>query len=116
MIHLMSILGQKSPTAAEQPPGGMVFVIGIVLFMGVFFIMTSRSSKRDRNKKADMINNLKKNDRVMTIGGILGTVVNVRDNEVILKVDEATNTRMTFLKRSIQQLVTGDEELQLENR
>ena len=53
---------------------------------------------------------------MMTIGGILGTVVNVKDNEVVLKVDEATNTRMTFLKRSIQQVVVGTEELKLEER
>ena len=116
MIERMCLVGQPSPSGAETQPGGMVFLIGIVLFMGVFFFMTSRSSRRERQKKADMIDNLKKNDRVMTIGGVLGTVVNVKDNEVVVKVDEATNTRMTFLKRSIQQVVTGTEELKLDEK
>lgn len=110
MIEGIFLVGQ------QQQSGGMVFMIGIMLFMGVFFFMTSRSSKRERQKKADMLNDLKKNDRVLTIGGILGTVVSVKDNEVVVKVDESTNTRMTFLKRSIQQTVTGNEELKLDEK
>ncbi len=119
MFESMMLVAQNQPGGPgpqQQQPGGMIFLVGIILFMGVFFFMSSRSSRKERQKKEDMINNLKKNDRVMTIGGIIGTVVNVKDNEVVLKVDEATNTRMTFLKRSIQQVVTGTEDLQLEQR
>ena len=113
------LLGQAGGGGAGgqgQPPSGMIFMVGIMLFMGIFFFLTARSSKKEKQKKADLLNNLKKNDRVLTIGGILGTVVSVKDNEVVLKVDEATNTRKTFLKRSIQQVVTGTEELQLQER
>lgn len=118
MFDSMMLIAQNQPggPGPQQQPSGMIFLVGIILFMGVFFFMTSRSSKKERQKKEDMINNLKKNDRVMTIGGVLGTVVSVKDNEVVVKVDEATNTRMTFLKRSIQQVVTGTEDLQLEQR
>ncbi len=118
MFETMDLLCQ-TPTgggAEPQPPSGMVFMVGIILFMVVFFFMSSRSNKKERDKKANMLNNLAKNDRVMTIGGVIGTVVSVKDNEVVLKVDEATNTRMTFLKRAIQQVVQGDEELKLDSR
>ena len=42
-----------------------------------------------------MISKIKKNDRVVTIGGIHGTAVTVKDNEIIIKVDESSNTRLT---------------------
>ncbi len=109
MVQGLYILSQTPSEAA--PAGGATLMIGLMLAMGVFFFMTSRSQKREKNQKADMLNNLSKNDRVMTIGGVIGTVVGVKENEVTLKIDEATNTRMTFTKRSIQQVVTSDADL-----
>ena len=53
--------------------------------------------------------NLTRNDRVLTIGGAIGTVVSVKDNEVVLKVDESTNTKMTFVKTAIQKIMTEDQ-------
>ena len=43
-----------------------------------------------------MLAAIKKGDKVMTIGGIHGTVMEVRGNQVTLKVDESSNTRMKF--------------------
>jgi len=77
----------------------------------VFMILTSRSQRRreerDRNQ---MFAKLSKNDRVVTIGGIKGTILAVRDKEVVLKVDETTNTKMTFIKSAIQRLDTDEPE------
>ena len=115
MIDWIALLSQATPPGSKQQgASGMPLLIGMVLFVGVFFFMTSRSQKRERDKKAQLLDNLKKNDRVLTIGGVIGTVVNVADNKIVLKVDEATNTRMTFIKRSIQQVVTEGEDLKLE--
>ena len=97
--------------AQDRETGGSTLLIGMVIFVGVFFFMSWRSQKRDRDKKANLLNGLAKNDRVLTIGGVIGTVVGVKENEVTLKVDEATNTRMTFIKRSIQQVITSDDDL-----
>ncbi len=108
--HMFAILSQ---TQQQQPSGAPLF-IGMILFVGVFFYMTSRSQRREKATKAKMIENLAKNDRVMTIGGVIGTVVAVKEHEVTVKVDEATNTRMTFIKRSIQQVITSDDDLKKE--
>ena len=42
---------------------------------------------------------------MQTIGGVIGTVVELRDDEVTLRVDENTNTRITFSKASVQQIL-----------
>lgn len=117
MTGTWCLIGQTTPPGGQQEQSNpMVFFVGIALFMMVFFFMSSRSSRKEKQKKQQMIDNLSKNDRVMTIGGILGTVVSVKDNEVVLKVDESTNTRMTFLKRAIQQVITGDDKPSLDER
>ena len=48
-----------------------------------------------------MLQSLEKNDRVRTIGGIIGTVVEVKGDEVRLKVDESNNTKMWFSSSAI---------------
>ena len=57
----------------------------------------------------DLLKSLKKNDRVVTIGGIIGTVANVTPDgkEVTLKVDD--NTRLKMLRSSIQTVLRDDE-------
>ena len=55
-----------------------------------------------------MLSALKKNDRVMTIGGVVGTVVQVRDDEVVVKVDESANVKLTFIRGSIQKILSSD--------
>ena len=65
--------------------GAMVVLMYFVLFRGP-------KKKQQEHKK--MLESIQKNDRVCTIGGIIGTVVEVKGDEVILKVDESSNTRL----------------------
>jgi preprotein translocase subunit YajC len=53
---------------------------------------------------------LKKNDRVVTIGGIHGTVAVVREKDVTLKLDDAGNLKVRFSRSAISQILTRDEE------
>ena len=68
-----------------------------------------RGNRKQKNERQRLINNLAKNDRVLTIGGIIGTVASVRDNEVVVMVDESSNTKMTFLKTAIQRVITDSD-------
>ena len=77
--------------------------MGLVVFM----LLSARSQKkREQREKEDMYSRMAKNDRVLTVGGVIGTVLTVKDNEVILKVDETTNTKMTFVKSAIQRIIS----------
>jgi len=48
---------------------------------------------------------LKKNDRIVTIGGILGTVMNVQKDEVTIRVDESTNTKLRMQRNAIARVI-----------
>lgn len=56
-----------------------------------------------------MVASLQRNDRVRTIGGILGTVVDVRDDEIVLKVDESNNTKIRISPNAIGARVSEDK-------
>jgi preprotein translocase subunit YajC len=117
MTNLLMLLAQSAPGAATSQPaspfsGNMFF--GLMLAALVFFWYWSSSSrKRERQKYDDMLKSLKRNDRVQTYGGMLGTVVEVREKEgeVVLKVDENTNTKIRFNRGAIKEVVRDAPEV-----
>jgi preprotein translocase subunit YajC len=101
--------GEGSPLPANQPGGGttsgapnyMPFIL-IGLFLVMFLVMSTSSQRKERKRRNEMLESLRKNDRVQTTGGMLGRIVEVKGDEVVLKVDDASNTRIRFVKSSIQ--------------
>ncbi|MBP8604819.1 MAG: preprotein translocase subunit YajC [Phycisphaerae bacterium] len=77
----------------SQKPNTMFLVMMAILLVYMFFVMF-RGPKKKQQEHQRMVQSLKKNDRVRTIGGIFGTVMDVRDDEIVLKIDESTNTKM----------------------
>lgn len=84
--------------------GFMVVLVMMFLAMIIFSFMGQR---RDRKKREAMISAVKKHDKVQTVGGLIGSVVEVKTDTIILKVDESANTRITFARSSIQQVITS---------
>jgi preprotein translocase subunit YajC len=103
---------QKNPQQQQPAPGGSWFLPAMLLiFLVVMFGMTFLSQRREKKKRTEMLGAMKKNDKVVTIGGIIGTVVEVRDAEVVLKVDEGSNTRMKFSRAAIQSIIDNTSDL-----
>lgn len=103
-------------TGTTPAPGGLgpMFWTMIVPLGGlfvVFYFLLIRPQKKQEKARREMISALEKNDKVVTIGGIHGTVATVRDKDVILKVDESSNTRIRVSRSSISRIVTtGSDE------
>ena len=118
MDLVVRLLGQTTPPTGGAPnPMGGLFPIALMLGLVVFMLLSSRSQKkREQREKEDMYSRMAKNDRVLTIGGIIGTVMSVRDSEVVLKVDETTNTKMTFLKTAVQRILADEQAAPAEKR
>lgn len=70
----------------------------LIIFL-VFYFFLIKPQQKQQKEKQDMISSIKKNDEVVTVGGIHATVVNVKDNSVVLKVDD--NVKIEFDKNSI---------------
>ena len=62
------------------------------------------NGKQEKERKLTLAS-MKRGDRVQTIGGILGTIVEVRDNDIVVKVDESNNTKIKFARKSTAKVV-----------
>lgn len=95
--------GQQQPS---MPP--FFFIIFAALVVMIIFSMSGQ--RREKKKREKMLAGLKKGDRVQTIGGILGAAVEVRDEHVVVKIDENTNTRVKFSRSAIQAVLPDKDE------
>lgn len=75
----------------------------IVIFI-IFHFLVFKPQKEEQNKKQEMKKNLKKNDKVITSGGIHGTIANVKDKTVIVRVDD--NVKIEVDKESISEVIS----------
>jgi preprotein translocase subunit YajC len=89
--------------AANLP---IILIFGVMMFI---LFSSSRTRKKEAQQRNDMLQNMKRGDKVLTAGGILGTVVEVRDTDVVLKVDETSNTKIKFTRDAIKRVLLDDE-------
>ena len=85
--------------------GGLL--IPIVFFAGLYFLMIV-PNQRKQKAWAEMLGGLKAGDRVTTSGGLRGTVVQVKDEIVVLRV-QPDNLKLEFVKSAISAVTTPDE-------
>jgi preprotein translocase subunit YajC len=85
-----------------SPPGlfgNPLLMIGLMLVVMYLFLFRGPRKKQQQHKQ--MVQDLQKNDKIRTIGGIIGTVVDIKDGEITLKVDEANNTKIKVTPSAI---------------
>ena len=93
-----------APARPSSPFGDsfMFFAFGLV---GLMLFTSVLSSRKEKKRRTELMSTLKRHDRVLLTGGMIATVADVRDDEVIVKVDDATNTRIHFMKSAVQQVL-----------
>ena len=94
--------GSGAPTSGF---GGNSTFFLILVFLGVILLMSVLGQRRERKRREAILSAVKKHDRVQTVGGVIGSVVEVKQHTVVLKVDESSNTRITFARSAIQQVL-----------
>ena len=95
-----------TPGGPAPSPGSNPMLL-IILMVAGLLLFTMWSSRRDRKKREAIINAIKKHDRVQTVGGVIGSVVEVKPDYIVLKVDESSNTRITFARSAVQQVLSS---------
>lgn len=92
----------------QKPFGNMVWVIWIALMLVMFFVVF-RGPQKQKQERKKMVQSLQKNDRVQTIGGIFGTIVDIKGDEITLKVDESNNTKIKVASSAIGRNLSQDK-------
>jgi preprotein translocase subunit YajC len=92
-----------APGAGTDGAGGIVgFAAPLFLIAIIFYFLLIRPQKREREKQDQTLKALKKNDRVVTIGGIIGTIANIEPDSKVVTLRVNDSTRMDFLRSAIQ--------------
>ncbi|MFH1046527.1 MAG: preprotein translocase subunit YajC [Candidatus Omnitrophota bacterium] len=101
MFYFDSLIAMAQPmtTAGQPAPNPLAGFIPIILIFAIFYFMLIRPQQKQQKKHQEMLSKVGKNDEVVTTGGMHGTVVNVDEKTLTLRVDD--NTRIKFEKHAI---------------
>lgn len=100
-----------SASGATAAGGGMSMIIMLVLMVAVFYFFMIRPENKRKKKAQQMRDNLAVGDTITTIGGIIGKVVNVKDNAIVIETSE-DRVRMQLTKWSVSSVGKQTEEPQ----
>ncbi|MCF7955672.1 MAG: preprotein translocase subunit YajC [Phycisphaerae bacterium] len=107
-----SIDGSTPPAEEDAPPPLPIWKNPQIIMLGVMFIimyfLLIKGPKKKQQKHTQMVKAIQKNARIQTIGGIIGTVINVKENEIVIKIDESNNTKMTISKGAVSKVLSDD--------
>ena len=104
---MLANLGLASLIAMAAPPGGsggqqgsmFSTLIPLVVIFAIFYFLMIRPQQKQAKKHKEMLAALKKGDKVVTRGGMMGTIYSIADNIITLEV--ADNVRIQFSRESI---------------
>ena len=111
-IGLIFAQAEDAPAANQQPGGLYQFVFMLIMLGVMFFVMMVLPNRKRERARKNMLVALKKNDHVITIGGVKGVVVNVKpeDDEVVLRIDDNTGAKIRVVLSSISSVKAADED------
>jgi preprotein translocase subunit YajC len=109
MLLAQGVAENAAPPGGDpqpQGPGVPGMLIWAIPVMVLWYVMMIRPQTRDRAQRQEMLNALKKNDSVVTIGGILGTVSHISEDgkEVTLRIED--NARVRVRREAISEVRT----------
>ncbi|NLV48164.1 MAG: preprotein translocase subunit YajC [Clostridiaceae bacterium] len=92
----------------EAGPGGIEQILSLIvplaLMFGLMYLLLIRPQRKKEKKLREQIDAMVVGDQVITIGGIVGKIVNIKDDEITISTSVA-NTLVTFKKSSINTVV-----------
>ena len=105
VYHLMAAPQGADPANAANP---LVSFLPLIAIIAIFYFLIIRPQNKKQKETQKMLSALKKGDKVVTIGGIHGTIQTIRESTVIVRVDE--NTKLEFSRSAVSSVVTQGKE------
>lgn len=112
-IFLLNGEGGQNPGMFDNIWGTALLIGAIVL---VFYFLMVRPQKKERARMKSMLESLRKNDEVVTAGGVHGRVAAIKDDVIILKIDENSDVKLRVSRTSIIGVVKREDEKEEEEK
>lgn len=98
-----------SGPVTQRKPAFNSQLLFIGLMVVVMYLLLFRGPRKKQQKHKQMVQSLQKNDKIRTIGGIIGTIVEVKDDEITLKIDESNNTKIKIAISAVGKNLSKDK-------
>jgi preprotein translocase subunit YajC len=113
MIEFLNLWAQGN--AARPPAASNNFWVSLLPFLPIlifFYLFLIRPQQRQEKQRREMLSALKKNDRVMTAGGIIGTVSSIDSTgeKVVVRVDDDKGVKLTVGRSYISRILTSEKD------
>ena len=109
MLNFLEDVVGTTGTGAEAAPGSMLTpILMMVIMVAIFYFILIRPENKRKKEAEQMRNSLKVGDDITTIGGIVGTVVSVKDDKFVIETS-ADQVRIEFEKWALSTNTTADE-------
>jgi preprotein translocase subunit YajC len=109
MLNFLEDVVGTTGTGAEAAPGGMLTpILMMVIMVAIFYFILIRPENKRKKEAQKMREAVKVGDKVVTIGGIVGTVVSVKDDRFVMETS-ADQVRIEFEKWALSTNTTADE-------
>jgi len=105
------LMGAPQGAGADGAAGGgslLTSFLPFVFIIAIFYFLIIRPQSKKRKETEKMLSALKKGDKVITIGGLHGTIQSVKETTVILKADD--NVKLEFLRSAISNVAQPSKE------
>ena len=114
-MMLSGIIASGLLIAGDAPPpdpgagsggggGGFELFLPLILMFVVMYMLLIRPQRRREKERQGMLGQLKAKDQVITIGGIQGKVVSIKDNEIVLLIDPRKDVQIKVTRASISHI------------
>jgi preprotein translocase subunit YajC len=102
--------GEQANQGQGGAPGWFTFLPMVAILFLLYWMMI-RPARRQENERQTMLKAMKVRDKVVTAGGLIGTVAAIKENEdeVTLKIDENSNVKVRVTKSSIVRVLNSAE-------
>jgi len=90
--------------------GGLTMFLPMILIFGIFYFMLIRPQQRKEKERKKMIDEIKSGDRVVFAGGLLGTVTNLKEQTLVIRI--ADNVKIEVARSSVLRLLDKGEKLE----
>ena len=110
--QILTVVAQAQRTAPSDGSAFMKMLFPILAIVFLFYLLILRPQKRQEQERKRMISALTKGDKVVTIGGIYGTIVDIDDNADIITIEVAKNVRIDFSRSAVSQVIKSKKQSQ----
>ncbi len=97
-----------NPSGTGEGPSLITSFIPILLLFVIFYFLLIRPQQKKQKQHQDLVSNLRRGDKIVTNGGLYGSVVDVKDHVIVLKV--ADDVKVELVKNAVATVIEKREE------